>query len=178
VVILIDVAIFTFAYAVELPQLKNQIKSVESTVLGWLVCLMCYPPLGDWVMVGADLFRGQSTGALGQFGTALLGVATVALWLVYVSASVALGAKASNLTNRGIVSRGPYRFVRHPAYISKLLIWSLPAFLGGFANLSLLLFLWFCYSVRAWTEENHLSADPDYIEYKKRVPWRFIPGVL
>jgi protein-S-isoprenylcysteine O-methyltransferase Ste14 len=31
--------------------------------------------------------------------------------------------------------------------------------------------------MRAITEERHLSQDPDYIQYKKDVPYRFIPKV-
>tara|TARA_Y100000031_G_C8029362_1_gene296404 strand:+ start:350 stop:499 length:150 start_codon:yes stop_codon:yes gene_type:complete len=34
------------------------------------------------------------------------------------------------------------------------------------------------YYLRAWTEENHLSLDPDYLEYKTQVRWKFIPKVL
>jgi protein-S-isoprenylcysteine O-methyltransferase Ste14 len=31
--------------------------------------------------------------------------------------------------------------------------------------------------MRAKTEEEHLSSDPDYIEYKKNVPYKFIPKI-
>ena len=44
-------------------------------------------------------------------------IANIALLIslgIYSWASVALGFKASNLTNRGIVSHGPYAYVRHP----------------------------------------------------------------
>jgi protein-S-isoprenylcysteine O-methyltransferase Ste14 len=34
------------------------------------------------------------------------------------------------------------------------------------------------YVARAITEEQHLSADPHYREYKKRVRYRFIPGLF
>ena len=33
------------------------------------------------------------------------------------------------------------------------------------------------YFFRAYTEERHLSSDNDYIEYKKKVKWKFIPFV-
>ncbi len=46
---------------------------------------------------------------------------------VFSWASIALGFKASNLTNRGIVTHGPYAFVRHPAYAAKNLAWWLGA---------------------------------------------------
>ena len=53
---------------------------------------------------------------------------------VFAWSSVALGFKASNLTNRGIVSRGPYAFVRHPAYAAKNLAWwigAVPGLIGA-----------------------------------------------
>ena len=49
------------------------------------------------------------------------------LMAIYSWASLSLGFKASNLTNRGIVSHGPYKYIRHPAYICKNLAW----WLGG-----------------------------------------------
>ena len=49
--------------------------------------------------------------------------AMLVLFGIYAWASVALGFKASNLTNRGIVQSGPYAHVRHPAYIAKNLAW-------------------------------------------------------
>ena len=54
---------------------------------------------------------------------------------IYASASVALNFKASNLTHRGIIATGPYRFIRHPAYICKNMAWwigSIPAVVAGF----------------------------------------------
>ena len=42
---------------------------------------------------------------------------------IYVWASLALGWRASNLTNRGIVTTGPYRWLRHPAYAAKNVSW-------------------------------------------------------
>ncbi|MBW2459776.1 MAG: isoprenylcysteine carboxyl methyltransferase, partial [Deltaproteobacteria bacterium] len=37
--------------------------------------------------------------------------------------------------------------------------------------------LFMTYGARAWTEERHLSRDPDFRAYKKKVPYRFIPWV-
>jgi protein-S-isoprenylcysteine O-methyltransferase Ste14 len=41
--------------------------------------------------------------------------------------SIAFGIRFSNLTHRGIITNGPYRYTRHPAYISKNLSWWLIA---------------------------------------------------
>jgi len=97
---------------------------------------------------------------------------------IYVSATLALGPKSSNLTNRGIVTRGPYSIIRHPAYISKNLVWwiTLLPILSWTAILSM--GIWSTvYHLRSVTEERHLGKDPDYQEYCKKVKYRYIPGI-
>ena len=54
---------------------------------------------------------------------ALIGAVLVALTAIYAWATVAFGFRFSNLTHRGILTHGPYAFVRHPAYLSKNLFW-------------------------------------------------------
>lgn len=175
----IDTLVFTLGYLVESSVFGNVVRSVEFTFFGWAVALICYPPfnslVGKYVPWGArDMFSFSS-----EWVTFVARVVVLLLLCVYVWATLALGTKASNLTNRGIVSRGPYRFVRHPAYISKVSLWwitlfpllSWPYFFG-------MLFWTVVYLFRALTEERHLSFDADYVEYKKKVKWRFIPGVI
>jgi protein-S-isoprenylcysteine O-methyltransferase Ste14 len=96
----------------------------------------------------------------------------LALVAVYVWATIMFGCRFSNLTNRGIITNGPYRFAKHPAYIAKNLSWWLVSapFLsdGGWQALrhtALLLMLNGVYALRAWTEERHLSHDPTYVAY-------------
>jgi protein-S-isoprenylcysteine O-methyltransferase Ste14 len=118
-------------------------------------------------------------------------IALIALMVIYSWASVALGFKASNLTNRGIVSRFPYSLVRHPAYVCKNLAWwigALPTLyvLGSMGNMKALLYAllslsaWsLIYALRAITEERHLLlANNGYAEYQAQVRWRFIPKVF
>ena len=110
--------------------------------------------------------------------------------MIYLSASFTLWFKASNLTNRWIVTKWPYKIVRHPAYIAKNLartIWTIPALIIAFKDLDiakLLLIIFstigrfFLYYMRAITEEKHLWQDPEYINYKKKVRYRFIPKIF
>jgi protein-S-isoprenylcysteine O-methyltransferase Ste14 len=103
---------------------------------------------------------------------------TLAAFSIYAAATVAFGFKFSNLTNRGITDKGPYRFIRHPAYVCKCFAWwleELPHL--SFQTVLFLAGLNLVYALRAWTEERHLSQDPDYRAYKKKVPWVIIPGV-
>lgn len=174
----VDTAIFSFGYAVELPSLKSRIRSVEPTVLGWFVTLLCYPPFNTF----GSLFPARLPGAF-DFPVVVQGglrMTILLLYLVYGWASVALLFKGSNLTNRGIVGSGPYRFVRHPAYVAKNLAWWLEAlpWLHRPIDFLFLLFWNFIYFLRAWTEERHLGRDPSYRAYAQRVKYMFVPGLI
>lgn len=80
--------------------------------------------------------------------------------------------------NRGIVTTGLYKYVRHPLYTGYVLLFS--GFL--FQNLSirnLISFLVFVIfeSLRILLEEQFLSTDRSYQEYTKKVRWRIIPYI-
>lgn len=177
-IFLIDTLWFSFGYAFEAGFLKNKIRSVEPTILGWVVALICYPPFNTFATKYLNWFAHNYQAPPSSIITMIAKMIIIFLLLIYVSATLALGTRCSNLTNRGIVSRGPYSIIRHPAYISKSLVWwisiipviSIPAIVSMSA--------WsFIYHLRTVTEERHLSKDPDYIEYKHKVKWRYIPGV-
>lgn len=173
-----DTLVFAIGYTFESTKLKNKVKSVEPTFLGWFVAIVCYPPfnsmVGSLVPWGANDYVNFWNPTL----TLIFQVTVLSLLLIYTWASVSLGSKASNLTNRGIVTKFPYSIVRHPAYISKNLIWwvtmlpvmNLTFFLG-------MLFWSIIYFFRALTEEKHLRQDPDYVSYCEKVKYRFVPGI-
>jgi protein-S-isoprenylcysteine O-methyltransferase Ste14 len=181
-ILALDTLIFSFGYLFESSGLKNKVRSVEPTVLGWMVAIICYPPINS--LSGNIL--GWYTSDFGEFGNPNLnitmGIVSILFFVIYVWASVALGTKASNLTNRGIVSTGPYKFIRHPAYAAKNLSWWIMGipFIMEFGFIAVLsLSLWtFIYYLRALTEEKHLLQDPDYIEYCKKVKYMFLPGIF
>jgi protein-S-isoprenylcysteine O-methyltransferase Ste14 len=189
-ILVVDVLCFTVGYLVELPRLDNRIRSVDPTWLGWAAALLCYPPLNQ--VTGAIL--GSQVSDFPQFDNPTVHLALNLLLLVlmtgYASASVALGFKASNLTHRGIVSRGPYALVRHPAYLFKNLAWWIGAvpmvsaaftqsLVDGVQAVASVIGWTMLYVMRALTEEDHLrSVDGDYAAYAARVRYRFIPGVV
>jgi len=191
IILFLDVFFFTLGYLIELPRLNNIIRSVDPTLLGWAVALVCYPPFNS---VTNRILSWQPTD-FPQYDNPVVHIATnlflLLLMAIYTSASVALNFKASNLTHRGIIASGPYKIIRHPAYTCKNLAWwiaSLPAINAGLQTSSpwtVLLVLasvagWtLIYALRALTEEDHLrKVDGDYDKYCETVRHRFIPGVL
>jgi protein-S-isoprenylcysteine O-methyltransferase Ste14 len=191
VILFLDVFFFTIGYMIELPSLKNEIRSVDPTLLGWAVALACYPPFNGMTAV---VFGGGYSADFPQFESTTVHVvanaALLMLMAIYTWASIALNLKASNLTHRGIIARGPYRYIRHPAYTCKNLAWwigLIPALLvaldtSPIATLMALgsMFGWsVIYYMRALTEEDHLrSVDDEYDAYCQKVKYRFIPGVI
>lgn len=176
-VFFVDCAFALLGYASESRWLGNKTRSVEPTAFGWLVCLGCYPPFNNVLGTYLPLPNGPAI-ITGETALLVLRGFTVVLFAIYASATVAFGFKFSNLTNRGIVRRGPYRFVRHPAYLCKCTAWwleHLPTLTLTKAFFLTLLCGW--YALRAFTEERHLSADPDYRAYKKKTPWVLLPGI-
>jgi protein-S-isoprenylcysteine O-methyltransferase Ste14 len=190
-ILFVDTLLFTLGYIVEIPALKNRIRSVDPTFFGWFICLACYPPFNNFT---SSFFPWQSSdfpffnNDFVHYGANITILVALA---IYSWASIALGFKASNLTNRGIVSRGPYAFVRHPAYAAKNLAWwigAVPALISVFTNSDgysigvffIGLFGWtLIYVLRAITEERHLLLlDNGYAQYMEKVKWRFIPGVI
>jgi protein-S-isoprenylcysteine O-methyltransferase Ste14 len=189
-ILFVDVVFFTIGYLVEMPCLKNEIRSVDPTLLGWAAALLCYPPFNE---LTASIL-GSSVSDFPKFDDPMTHVALNLLLLilmaVYASASVALGLKASNLTHRGIVARGPYAWVRHPAYAAKNMAWwiaSIPFVLVAFGEsifagvtaVASVIGWSMLYVLRAVTEEDHLrSVDGEYATYAARVRYRFVPGLM
>jgi protein-S-isoprenylcysteine O-methyltransferase Ste14 len=85
------------------------------------------------------------------------------------------GTRFSNLTHRGILTNGPYRWTKHPAYIAKNLAFWLTFIpfivsqnIGDSIRRCVLLgLLNYVYYLRAKTEEANLSTDPVYAQYSE-----------
>jgi protein-S-isoprenylcysteine O-methyltransferase Ste14 len=177
-----DVLVATAGYVMTLRILGTEIRSVEPTVAGWLVAIACYDPF--WPALFSNFFRYTHDVTWGSWlaGQPVLytlwAAAILAVLSVYGWAAVSFGIRFSNLTNRGIITSGPYRFTKHPAYIAKNISWWLisipfmPADGSPFTALQLCLGLAginLIYFARARTEERHLSRDPVYREYAEYI---------
>ncbi|MDH5718972.1 MAG: DUF1295 domain-containing protein [Spirochaetia bacterium] len=187
----IDVGVAWCGYVFSSRWIKNSYTSVEPTFFGWAVALLCYPPfrvfLGFYFPVPAEKAFFSISSA---WVVTLLALLSVISYLIYMAATLVFGLRFSNLTNRGIIRTGPYAYIRHPAYAAKNLSWwlvMLPSVLYAAytkENLTLILQVFgliimsSLYYFRAITEEKHLLKDEAYVQYCKKVKYRFIPRIL
>lgn len=193
-----DLMVGTAGYLFASRLIGTEVRSTDDTLLGWGVCLICYPPLlpilkqlaaqadgviwSDWLLPNEPLYW-------------LWAALIVLSWMVYWFATMAFGLRFSNLSWRGLVDNGPYRYTKHPAYLAKNLYWWLHTvpFIGISGTSDLLRNLFglslvsFIYYLRAKTEERHLRRFPEYAEYAARIereglfarmlhPWRRHPA--
>ncbi|TVV72651.1 DUF1295 domain-containing protein [Sphingomonas solaris] len=179
VMFLIDVAMATVGYLLTMKPLDAHIRSANPYAAGWAAALICYPP---FILMGQGGPLYYHTGtqewsawlAGHPIALALAGAGLVALTAIYAWATVAFGLRFSNLTHRGILTHGPYRWSKHPAYLSKNLFWwlsSMPFLVttGSMTdmvrNTVTIAAVSGVYYWRARTEERHLGADPAYRDY-------------
>jgi protein-S-isoprenylcysteine O-methyltransferase Ste14 len=80
--------------------------------------------------------------------------------------------------DRGVVTSGPFRSIRHPIYAGWLIlsigyVMAFPTIRNGLIVMVTLPFiLW-----RILQEETLLAGDPDFCAYVARTRWRLIPGI-
>jgi len=173
----VDVSFGTMGYIMSLKLTDTHIRSSEPTMLGWVVAIVCYEPF--WNLVGRQYLQyGSNVSWTGWLAgepvlQVLWGSSILILTGIYVWATVIFGGRFSNLTHRGIITSGPFRYTKHPAYISKSLTWwlvSVPFVIDEslattLRHCVLLLMVNGIYYLRAKTEERHLSRDPVYVAY-------------
>jgi protein-S-isoprenylcysteine O-methyltransferase Ste14 len=177
----IDVSFCSMGYLFSMRIFDNHIRSSDSTTTGWIVALFCYEPF--WSFFQRNYLSYYNDISWGEWLSdepimyIIWGSLILICLFVYVWSTVMFGSRFSNLTHRGIITSGPYRFSKHPAYISKNISWwliSIPFMADKPWDINLkhclmLLALNFIYFLRAKTEERHLSWDLEYQKYSQWV---------
>jgi protein-S-isoprenylcysteine O-methyltransferase Ste14 len=119
-----------------------------------------------------------------QLGSMVPDAVTVALSAVglaiVIFGKLALGRSFGIVpANRGVVTAGPYNFVRHPIYTGYLITHL--AFLAAHPtlwNAAILAISGVALVARAFKEEQTLVKDELYQSYTRRVAWHLVPGVF
>ena len=112
-----------------------------------------------------------------ELATALLSAAGLS---VVIGGKLSLGRSFGLMpANRGIVSTGLYRLVRHPIY-SALFLAEVCVILENFSWINLVLSMIFfaLFVIKTLMEERFLREDPAYATYMETVRYRWIPGLL
>ncbi len=185
IMFLVDVQLATVGYLVTAKPLDTHIRSANPFMQGWVAALMCYPP---FVLMGGGALLSYREYTYGEEAWAhLLAGHDVLLWIwaailvfltgIYAWATMAFGMRFSNLTNRGVITHGPYAWTKHPAYLSKNSFWWLSvmpfvvttgSFVDAIRNVGMISIVSLIYYWRARTEEAHMrSEDPDYVRYEE-----------
>ena len=111
--------------------------------------------------------------ALGAVAVELIGVALGQVSRLYLGRRFALLP-----ANRGVMTRGPFRYVRHPVYAGWLIlsigyVMAFPSVRNGLIVVATMPFiLW-----RIVQEETLLAEDPEFRDYLAHTRWRLIPGL-
>ncbi|AMN47809.1 hypothetical protein ACG33_12015 [Steroidobacter denitrificans] len=176
----IDLLVGAVGYISAGKLLRTEVISVDDSWLGWVVCLVCYAPFFQYVkllteqkdeLLWTDWLSPEQP--LYWIWAALI----VSAWTIHWLSFIAFGLRFSNLTYRGLIDRGPYKYCKHPSYLSKNIFWWLntvpfygvlsfsdfAANIGGLSLVSLI------YYLRAKTEERHLRRFSEYAAYARRL---------
>lgn len=103
----------------------------------------------------------------------------LAAWAVNSNSFFSAESRLQTDRNQKVTSSGPYRFIRHPAYLAAILLWpptglmveSRWAVIPGLLA-ALMMF------IRTVCEDRMLHAElPGYVEYARQVRYRLIPGI-
>jgi protein-S-isoprenylcysteine O-methyltransferase len=149
--------------------------------------------------------RGTSALIVVAYALAVLAIATRALPLIALPASVAWGGVGVGVLgfalrvwsmrvlgrfytrtlvttgDQSVVRSGPYRLVRHPGYLGSILVWTGAATSSGnlLSVLAVVVLLAIAYTPRIRTEERMLlsALGEPYAEYRRR-SWRLLPFVF
>ena len=181
VALVAELTVVVVGYTLTVRLFDAHIRSANYFLMAWVITLICYYPLNKVVLGKVFAYKpnGGWTSVIDDYPRmkwiwmALI-LITFVTWLW---AAAIYGLRWSNLTNRGIITEGPYRFTKHPSYVSKNAFFWLTAapFLTALTTwhaitaTAAMVVVNGIYYGRARMEEKHLSEDPDYVAYALRM---------
>jgi protein-S-isoprenylcysteine O-methyltransferase Ste14 len=180
----ISLSIYLWKHDIEL--LKDRMKIAKKSAKGWdkvmtFVIMPFYIPyLG---LPGLDAVRYQWS-SVPVWVKAVCFIVLIAsfMWITWImKENTFLSRFVEIQEDRGhkVITTGPYRFVRHPMYISALLLMiALPIALGSLYALIPMVFIIVFIIIRTHLEDKTLHNELEgYVEYAQKTKYRLIPGI-
>lgn len=137
-----------------------------------------------YILAGLDQRYGWTGGLpvgvqLAALSLCVLGNDILFIWAMATNAFFSRITRIQSERGHAVVTRGPYRYVRHPAYAGTILyelavpilLASWPALIVSGVSVALLI-------LRTVLEDRALQAElPGYADYVRRVRYRLLPGI-
>ena len=178
----------SLSYCIESRWMENRTRSIDLTLGGWFVCLICYTPLNEipsyFFFFAPTVVTNNESQLIIENINFLYTIKIIEILLLatHIYIDISLGPSVANITLKKLQTKGFYGLIRHPGTTFKLLFWLIQSvFYKRFWSLKIIFgyFMWATiYVLRALTEERHLSQHEEYIEYKKKVKYRFFPKLF
>jgi protein-S-isoprenylcysteine O-methyltransferase Ste14 len=125
---------------------------------------------------------------MGRFATAgfplapswLILALSFASFVVSVWARFSLGRSIGLVpAQRGLVTHGAYRYMRHPIYTGIYFSYTALALQNfSFVNAAIFAAGAALFVIKSFVEEDFLRQEPEYAAYMSAVPWRWLPGIV
>ena len=174
-------ALLGYGYAMVSYLWGNRIRNVDFSVVGWVTNAVCYAPLlglALWTMV-PELVGSDPTITVNPLHGIIL-CAGLILNVIYTWTIWNLGVKFGVMTDKGVRRTGFYSVVRHPSYTVEGIMFVMIACIGFSTIYQWYAGCWYfaMFLFRSEREDQFMTvSNPEYVEYKKQVPYKFIPGV-
>ena len=168
------------------PELIKERTGVAENVESWdRTILRIYGLLVVTLLVVAGLDAGRfqwssMPSSIHVWGWVLLIGASAAIWWVlFTNTYTSRVVRIQEDRGHRVVTKGPYRYVRHPMYVGVILAaLSMPLVFGSWWALIPSAGIVVLFIVRTALEDRTLKAKlPGYVEYAERVQNRLLPGI-
>ena len=140
-------------------------------------------PFVAWIVVGLDERFGWTPDLPDSIQIAALLVifigSNIGTWAMLANRFFSSQVRIQSDRDHTVVSRGPYRFVRHPAYAGGILSWIAgPVFFSSYWSVIPTVIVIALMVIRTALEDHTLLEElPGYKEYAQKVRYRLLPGV-
>ncbi len=181
-----SIALSVFLWNHDIDLLKDRMKFTKKSAKGWdkvmtFVSIPFYIPY--LVLPGLDAVRYQWS-HVPVWAKAACFIVLVAsfmwiTWIMKVNTYLSRFVEIQEDRGHKVITTGPYRFVRHPMYISAMILMiALPIALGSLYALIPMAFIIVFIIVRTYLEDKTLHRELEgYVEYAQKTKYRLLPGL-